>query len=504
MGTEKTEDMIVLEVRHVSKFFPGVKALQDINVKFCKGEVHVLIGENGAGKSTLMKIMDGIYKADEGEIYLHGEKIEIMNPKQASMNGIAMIHQELNPVLDLTIAENIFLGKEERNGVLLNYRKMNDESKKLLEQVGMGEISPTTIMRNLSTSQLQMVEIAKALSYNAELIIMDEPTSSITEDEVEKLFGIIRKLKAEGRCIVYISHKMKELFEIGDVITVFRDGLLVGEFDIKDVDESKLIKLMVDREITDIYPKRKNESQEVVLECRGLTRDGEFDDVSFDVRKGEILGFAGLVGAGRTEVMNAIFGVTKLKSGTIKMKGKTYTKQSPKIMKKAGMGYVTEDRKGSGLILGMDIADNIILASLDRLTNKLTFVNTKEVQKDCNRYRDVLKIKTPSLKQKAGNLSGGNQQKVVLAKWLMQNPDVIVFDEPTRGIDVGAKTEIYKLIAQLSEEGKAIIFISSELPEILGMCDRVLVMADGKIAGELSAEEATQEKILTFTAVDNK
>lgn len=504
MGGASNQKEIILEVKGISKSFPGVKALKNVSATFRRGEVHVLIGENGAGKSTLMKIINGIYKADEGEIILRGEKTEILNPKQAMNDGIAMIHQELSPVLDMTIAENIFLGKEIKKGFFIDYDTMNVESKKLLDEVGMKDVSPTMKMRHLSTSQMQMVEIAKALSYNADLIIMDEPTSSITESEVENLFDIIRKLKADGRCIIYISHKMEELFQIGDVITVFRDGMHVGDFGVDEVDEAKLIKLMVDRDLAEIYPKRNNVPGEVAMKVENLNQTGVFENVSFEVRKGEILGFSGLMGAGRTEVMNAIFGVTKLTDGEISIGGNKVSKQSPKKMKAAGLGYVTEDRKGSGLVLGMDVADNIILASLDRLSSKFGFVNTKGARAECTKYKDALSIKTPSLKQRAGNLSGGNQQKIVLAKWLMQSPDIIIFDEPTRGIDVGAKAEIYRLIAKLAEDGKAIIFISSEMPEILGMCDRILVMSDGKISGELSAEEATQEKILTLAAAEVK
>lgn len=505
MAQEVGQNEIILEAKGISKFFPGVKALQNVSVTFRRGEVHVLIGENGAGKSTLMKILDGIYKADEGEIILRGKKVQIMNPKQAMMNGIAMIHQELSPVNEMSIAENIFLGKEPRKSTgMIDFAKMNRDSVELLEQVGMGNVKPTVKMKNLSTSQMQMVEIAKALSYNSDIIIMDEPTSSITEGEVEHLFAIIRRLKSEGRCIVYISHKMKELFEIGDVITVFRDGLHIGDYNVGEVDEPQLIKLMVDRDLTEIYPKRHNIPGEVALKVENAGQEGVFENISFEARKGEILGFAGLMGAGRTEVMNAIFGITKLTSGSIMVNGKVIPTQTPKIMKKAGVGYITEDRKGSGLILGMDVADNIILASLDRLSNKVGLINRKKAREDSNEYKNALSIKTPSLTQLVGNLSGGNQQKVVLAKWLMEKPDIIVFDEPTRGIDVGAKTEIYKLVAKLAEEGKAVIFISSELPEILGMCDRILVMSDGKLSGEFSGEEATQEKILAVAATEVK
>ena len=503
MAADSRNNEIILEAKGISKFFPGVKALQNVNVTFRRGEVHVLIGENGAGKSTLMKILDGIYKADEGEIILRGEKVTIANPKQATMYGISMIHQELSPVLDMTIAENIFLGTEPKKGAgIVEFAKRNSLSEELLKEVGMRNVSPSTKMKALSTSQMQMVEIAKALSYDSDIIIMDEPTSSITESEVENLFGIIRKLKSEGRCIVYISHKMSELFEIGDMITVFRDGLHVGDYPVSQVDEPKLIKLMVDRDLTEIYPVKKNVPGETILKVENLQQEGVFENISFEARRGEILGFAGLMGAGRTEVMNAIFGVTRLTGGTITVKGKVIPKQSPKIMKRAGMGYVTEDRKGNGLVLGMDVGDNIILASLDQLSNGIGCINHRQARADSVKYKDILNIKTPSLEQKAGNLSGGNQQKIVLAKWLMQNPEVIVFDEPTRGIDVGAKTEIYKLIAKLAEEGNAIIFISSEMPEILGMCDRIIIMSGGRISGEISAAEASQEKILEYAAAE--
>lgn len=503
MAADSRNNEVILEAKGISKFFPGVKALQNVNVTFRRGEVHVLIGENGAGKSTLMKILDGIYKADEGEILLHGKKVTIANPKQATLYGISMIHQELSPVLDMTIAENIFLGKEPKKGIgIVDFAKMNSLSDELLKEVGMRNVSSSTKMKALSTSQMQMVEIAKALSYNSEIIIMDEPTSSITESEVENLFGIIRKLKAEGRCIVYISHKMSELFEIGDVITVFRDGLHVGDYPVSEVDEPKLIKLMVDRDLTEIYPVKNNVPGETILKVENLKQEGVFENISFEARRGEILGFAGLMGAGRTEIMNAIFGVTKLTSGTITVNGKVIPKQTPKIMKRAGLGYVTEDRKGNGLVLGMDVGDNIILASLDQLSDNFGCINHRKARENSVKYKDALNIKTPSLEQKAGNLSGGNQQKIVLAKWLMQNPDVIVFDEPTRGIDVGAKTEIYKLIAKLAEEGKSIIFISSEMPEILGMCDRIIIMSGGRISGEISAAEASQERILEYAAAE--
>lgn len=489
---------VILEAKGISKSFPGVQALQNVNFRLVSGKVHVLMGENGAGKSTLMKIIAGIYEADEGDIFLHGKKVAFTRPKQALVNGIAMIHQELSPILDMSITENLFLGKEiVKNGVL-DYRQMNEKSAELLNRVGLN-LPPTTLMKRLSTAQQQMVEIAKALSFDSEIIIMDEPTASITNREVEKLFAITRKLKDEGRCIVYISHKMEEIFQIADEITVFRDGCYVGTYHVDEIDEAGLVRLMVDRDLSQIYPERHNVPGDVIMEVEELTQEGIIDHVSFQVRKGEILGFAGLMGAGRTETMNALFGLTGPLTGKIRIEGKEIDKPTPRKMIEAGIGYVTEDRKGSGLVLDMSVRDNIIMASLSKLSH-MGKVNFKKANEQSDEFKERLKIKTPSMEQLAKNLSGGNQQKIVLAKWLMQNPEVIIFDEPTRGIDVGAKSEIYRLIASLAEEGKAIIFISSEMPEVLGMCDRIVVMSEGVKKGELDKSEATQEKILSMAA----
>lgn len=489
---------VILEAKGISKSFPGVQALQNVNFRLVSGKVHVLMGENGAGKSTLMKIIAGIYEADEGEVFLHGKKVVFSRPKQALINGIAMIHQELSPILDMSITENLFLGKEIVKNGILDYRQMNERSAELLERVGLN-LPPTTLMKRLSTAQQQMVEIAKALSFDSEIIIMDEPTASITSREVEKLFAITRKLKEEGRCIVYISHKMEEIFQIADEITVFRDGCHVGTYHVNEIDEAGLVKLMVDRDLSQIYPKRHNIPREVILEVENLTQEGVIDHVSFQVRRGEILGFAGLMGAGRTETMNAMFGLTGPLEGKIRIENREIDRPTPKKMIEAGIGYVTEDRKGSGLVLDMSVRDNIILASLSKFS-RLGKVNFKKANERSNEFKERLKIKTPSMEQLAKNLSGGNQQKIVLAKWLMQNPDIIIFDEPTRGIDVGAKAEIYRLIASLAEEGKAVIFISSEMPEVLGMCDRIVIMSEGVKKGELSRAEATQEKILSMAA----
>lgn len=500
-GGKNMEDLkqVMLEVKNITKRFPGVLALSDVNFRLRKGRVHALMGENGAGKSTLMKIITGIYQPDEGDIYLKGEKVEFHKPKHSLERGIAMIHQELSPILDMTIAENLFLGKEFCKGKLVDYKKMNQEATLLLQRVKV-DLAPTMLMKNLSVSQMQMVEIAKALSYNAEIIIMDEPSATITEREIENLFGIISELKEEGRCIVYITHKMDEVFKIADEITVLRDGQYIGTYEAGAIDENQLVVKMVDRELTEIYPDRSNKPGEVILKVENFSQEGVFEDVSFEVRKGEIVGFSGLMGSGRTEVMNALFGITKATRGDILINGEHIDKPTPKKMISKGIGYVTEDRKGNGLVLGMNVYDNTILPSLSKLSKRGGWINQKKALRVSEEYRQKLNIKTPSLQQTVKQLSGGNQQKIVLAKWLLQNPDILIFDEPTRGIDVGAKTEIYKLVAKLAEEGKAIIFISSEMPEILGMSDRVIIFYEGRKKGELTKEEATQERIMMYAS----
>ncbi len=492
-------EQVVLEVKNVTKRFPGVLALSNVNFRLVKGKVHALMGENGAGKSTLMKIIAGIYQADEGEVFLHDKKVFFNTPKQALMHGISMIHQELSPIMDMTIAENLFLGKEFCKGKFVDYKRMNSEATALMERVGM-DLPPTMLMKELTVSQMQMVEIAKALAYDAEIIIMDEPSATITEREIGNLFRIIEGLKDDGRCIVYITHKMDEVFKIADEITVFRDGQYIGTYDADEIDENQLVIKMVNRELTEIYPTRKNQPGEEILKVEGLSQKGVFENISFTLRRGEILGFSGLMGSGRTEVMNAIFGITQPTSGSIYIKGEKIEKPNPRKVISKGIGYVTEDRKGNGLVLDMSVYDNTVLPSLDKLSGKIGFVNKQKAMKVSEEYREKLAIKTPSMQQTVKQLSGGNQQKIVLAKWLLQNPDVIIFDEPTRGIDVGAKTEIYKLVAKLAEEGKAIIFISSEMPEILGMSDRVIVFYEGKQTGELSKEEATQERIMMYAS----
>jgi len=500
---QRAQTKHVLEVQNITKRFPGVLALSDVNFRLLGGKVHALMGENGAGKSTLMKIITGIYQPDEGDIYMHDEKVHFHTPKQALNHKIAMIHQELSPILDMTIAENLFLGKEFCTGKLIDYKKMNQEATKLLERVGV-DLAPTKLMKYLSVSQMQMVEIAKALSYDAEIIIMDEPSATITEREVKNLFKIIEVLKSEGRCIVYITHKMDEVFQIADEITVLRDGHYIGTYDAATIDENELVVKMVDRELTEIYPSRNNIVGETILKVENFCQNGVFQDVSFELHKGEILGFSGLMGSGRTEIMNALFGLTKATGGEVYVHGEKIDKMTPRKMISKGIGYVTEDRKGNGLVLEMSVYDNTILPSLDKLSGKGGYINRKKAQEIAQDYREKLRIKTPTLWQRAKQLSGGNQQKIVLAKWLLQDPDILIFDEPTRGIDVGAKTEIYRLVAKLAEEGKAIIFISSEMPEILGMSDRVLVFYEGQKKGELTSEEANQERIMMYASDVNE
>lgn len=504
MGNDdRAREEPVLEARNITKRFPGVLALSNVNFRLVKGKVHALMGENGAGKSTLMKIIAGIYQADEGELYLNGKKVSLQTPKQALNHGISMIHQELSPILDMTIAENLFLGKEFCKGKFVDYKRMNQEASALLEKVGVN-LHPSMRMKELTVSQMQMVEIAKALSYEAEIIIMDEPSATITEREISNLFRMIKSLKEEGKCIVYITHKMDEVFRIADEITVFRDGEYIGTYDSDKIDENQLVVKMVDRELTKIYPERSNQIGDVVLKVENLGQSGVFEEISFELRKGEILGFSGLMGSGRTEVMNALFGITQPTSGSIYINGEELGKPKPRKAISKGIGYVTEDRKGNGLVLEMSVYDNTILPSLDKLSNKIGAVNRKQSMKVAEEYKEKLNIKTPSMQQMVKQLSGGNQQKIVLAKWLIQNPDVLIFDEPTRGIDVGAKTEIYKLVAKLAEEGKAIIFISSEMPEILGMSDRIIVFYEGRKQGELTRGEATQEKIMMYASDVNE
>ncbi|MDH7602057.1 MAG: sugar ABC transporter ATP-binding protein [Armatimonadota bacterium] len=486
----------VLEMRGITKTYPGVKALDGVDFEVLPGEVHALVGENGAGKSTLMKILAGADIKDSGRIIIDGKEVHIASPQEAMRLGISIIYQEFNLVPYMSAAENIFLGREPMTAIpgVVDFKRMYAEAERLISELGV-RLDVRVPVNQLSVAQQQMVEIAKATSRNARIIAMDEPSATLTEHELENLFALIRRLKADGVSIIYISHRLDEIFRIADRVTVLRDGKLVATKPVAETSREELIRMMVGRELKDTIPKTEVQPGDVVLEVRGLTREGVIRDISFSVRRGEILGIAGLVGAGRTEVARAIFGADPIDSGEILLEGKPVTIRSPKDAIRLGIGLVTEDRKALGLILGMAVRENVTIANLDPLS-RFGFISRRKEQEVANRYVEDLMIRTPSIEQAVQNLSGGTQQKVVLAKWLFTQSKVLIFDEPTRGIDVGAKTEIYQLMNRLAEQGVAIIMISSELPEILGMSDRILVMHEGEIAGELSREEATQEKIM--------
>lgn len=475
-----------------------MKALDNVQLQVKPGEVHALMGENGAGKSTLMKILMGIYTKDSGEVTFDGKPYQVSNPKEAMDTGVAMIHQELNPILDMPVYENIFVGREIKKNGLVDKAAEIKESEKLLEECGL-HVSPRELLRNLTVAQCQLIEIIKAISVNAKVIVMDEPTTSITDKEVDLLFGHIRRLKEKGVAIIYISHRMEEIFTICDRISVFRDGQYIGCDEIKNLDEPKLIKMMVGREITDVFPKLEAEIGDVIFEIKNLVRDKKVKDVSIKVRRGEILGIGGLVGAGRSELVEGAFGVHKIQGGEIYVKGKKVKVHGPSDIIKEGVALITEDRKVTGLNLTGTVNDNIAMVAIKKLLSSGLYSKAK-ARKASAEYIEKLKIKTPSGDQIVGNLSGGNQQKVVIAKWLLNDPDVIILDEPTRGIDVGAKRDIYLLIGSLVQQGKAVIMISSEIPELMGVCDRIVVMAEGKLSGELSRDQFSQENIMTLAS----
>ena len=485
----------VLEMHHIRKTFPGVVALDDVDFELRRGEVHILLGENGAGKSTLMKILSGAYQKSAGQILLDGAEVEIKNPKHAQTLGISTIYQEFNLIPHLSVGENIFLGREpKRLPGLIDQRAIFQAATRALGGLGLA-LDPRKLVKELRVAEQQMVEVAKALSLDARILIMDEPTAALTEHEIKELFSTIRKLKEQGVAIVYISHRMEELFEIGDRVTVLRDGRTVGTYDVRGMNKTELIRLMVNRELTELFPKERATRGPEVLRVEGLSTQGGLKDISFSLHKGEVLGLAGLLGAGRTELARAIFGLDKVTSGTIYINGEPQRIGSPRAAINSGLGFLTEDRKSQGLVLPLSVKENLCLSSVDKFSS-WGIVDTEKEQRAAGRYVEELRIKTPSLDQKVVFLSGGNQQKVVLSKWLCSEAEVFIFDEPTRGVDVGAKAEIYQLMNRLTASGVAIIMISSEMLEVLGMSDRVLVMRGGSIAGEFSAAEATQEKIL--------
>ncbi|MBV8378799.1 MAG: sugar ABC transporter ATP-binding protein [Verrucomicrobia bacterium] len=488
------ENEYVLVMEGISKQFPGVRALNNVELRVRRGTVHALMGENGAGKSTLMKCLIGIYTPDSGTITFKGERLNITSTHYALAKGISMIHQELNPVPEMTVAENIYLGREPMTPyALVDMRKMNRMASELLERLHI-KIRPTARMRDLSIANMQLAEIAKAVSYNSDLIIMDEPTSAITEAEVAVLFDIIKSLTAQGCAVIYITHKMDEVFKITDEVTVFRDGQYVASEATAKLTRDMLIEQMVGRTLTAMFHKETAEMGSVFLDVVNLSGKG-FRNVSFQVRRGEILGLAGLMGAGRTELMDGVFGVTPSNGGSIRINGKPVRIRSPADAIRNGMALLTEDRKLTGLYLNATVRENIFIANINRYLVG-PFLRFSQIEKDCEKMRGLMRVKTPSLMQIIKNLSGGNQQKVLIARWLLTEPDLLILDEPTRGIDVGAKSEIYRLMTEFVRSGKAIIMISSELPEVLGMSDRIMVMHEGDKVGELSRAEATQEKIL--------
>ena len=489
-----------LEVRNLHKRFPGVYAIKGVSFQIASGEVHALVGENGAGKSTLMKMITGEYTPDEGEIFHNGEQIKPKSIADSQKKGISMIHQELAPLPDMTIADNIFLGQEIMNGKFLNDHEMIEQTKDILREYGM-DFDPRLKVGRLSVAQIQMLEIIKAVRKNADIIIMDEPTSSLSDEESQKLFRIIKELTDKGVCFIFFTHRLEEILKLTDRITVLRDGEYIKTVDAKGVTQNELVEMMVGRSLDQIYPKEKVGIGDVVFEARNLCRKDVFNNISFQVHAGEILGFSGLVGAGRSEIMNAIFGLDKLDSGQIFMDGQEIKVRSPQDAIKNKIALVSEDRKIYGLVLCRSIKENISLPNLPKLHKKL-FINSAKEKNAVEDYRKSLGIKCATTNVAVGTLSGGNQQKVVLAKWLQSEPKLLILDEPTRGIDVGAKFEVYKMMVELAKKGIAIIMISSELPEVMGMSDRIMVVSKGRITGSYTKEEidvgaVTQNNLLS-------
>ncbi len=488
----------VLEMRQVSKSFPGVKALKNVDFSVKKGTVHALMGENGAGKSTLMKILYGIYTPDEGEVIFKGSPYVVKSPIDAIKKGVSMIPQEISPVLNLTVASNVFLGKELTFGKgvkLINQKQMVKDTQTLFDELDI-DIDPAVSMSTLSIANAQLVAIATAVSYNADLVIMDEPTSALTEKEIDKLYAIIRNLRdKKGLAVVYISHKLDEIFAICDEVTILRDGEYIGTDTIENFTKDRLINMMVGRSMREFFHKEHADIGDVILEVKNLTHGKKFKDISFSLRKGEVLGVAGLMGAGRTELMEAIFGYKPADSGDIYLNGVKIDINEPNDAIKNGIAFVTEDRKSTGIFPDLSVKDNMVMPDISNYLLR-GLLDRKKINADCQSQRTAIAIKTPSLEQLIKNLSGGNQQKVLISRWLLTTPEILILDEPTRGIDVGAKSEIHRLIGELAKIGKSIIMVSSEMPEILSMSDRIIVMHEGAYSGELLREEATQEKIL--------
>jgi len=487
----------IVSMRGICKSFPGVKALNHVDFDLRSGEVMALLGENGAGKSTLMKVLSGVYQRDEGTLEIFGKQYGDLNPKLAQEVGVAIIHQELNMCKHLSVAENMFLGREKRRGIRLDNASMEAEAKGILDELKI-DLDPKQVVGELPVSKQQMVEIAKALSTNAKILIMDEPTSALTAREIDDLFRIIRELKAKGCGIVYISHRLEELQHIVDRVTIMRDGQYITSMDFQGVTLDEIIAYMVGREIKEKFPRVSCDKGRKVFEVKGLNAGRMVRDIDFSLYEGEIVGFAGLMGAGRTETTRAIFGVDPKDSGQIILDGREVTIKSPRDAIQAGIVLAPEDRKKDGLCTKLSIRHNIALPNLDFLCNGFGVIKWSKEAETCDKAVQDLKIKTPSVEINAANLSGGNQQKVVVGKWLARNSRVVIFDEPTRGIDVAAKVEIYHLMNQLKQQGIAVMFVSSEMPEVMGIADRIIVMCDGRITGELMVEDATQEKILSL------
>ena len=491
----------VLEMENITKEFPGVKALDNVQLKLKPGTVHALMGENGAGKSTLMKCLFGIYEKDNGKILLDGVEVNFKSTKEALENGVSMVHQELNQVLQRNVLDNIWLGRYPMKGFFVDEKKMYEDTINIFKDLDI-KVDPRKKVADLPIAERQMIEIAKAVSYKSKVIVMDEPTSSLTEKEVDHLFRIINRLKESGVAIVYISHKMEEIKMISDEITILRDGKWISTNDVSKISTEQIISMMVGRDLTERFPKKDNTVKEMILEVKNLTalNQPSIQDVSFELYKGEILGIAGLVGSKRTEIVETIFGMRPKEKGEIILNGKTVKNKNPEDAIKNGFALVTEERRSTGIFSMLDIAFNSVISNLDRYKNKFRLLKNKDMEKDTKWIVDSMRVKTPSYTTKIGSLSGGNQQKVIIGRWLLTEPEVLMLDEPTRGIDVLAKFEIYQLMIDLAKKDKGIIMISSEMPELLGVTDRILVMSNGRVAGIVKTSETNQEEIMKLSA----
>lgn len=495
------EHDVLLQMTDITKEFPGVKALDHVSLTVKKGTVHALMGENGAGKSTLMKCLFGMYAKDGGTITLEGKEVDFKNSKEALEHGVAMVHQELNQALKRSVMDNIWLGRyPKKGGIMVDQKKVYRDTVEVFKELNI-DVDPNRIMSTMPVSQRQMVEIAKAVSFHSKIIVFDEPTSSLTEQEVEHLFEIINMLRDQGCGIIYISHKMAEIKQISDEITIMRDGTWVATEKAKDLSVEDIIRLMVGRELTNQFPPKTNKPGEVMLEVENLSAQYSLlEDVSFKVRKGEIVGLAGLDGSGRTETLENLFGIATRKSGTIKLNGKVVQNRNPQESIHNGFALLTEERRATGIFSILNIRENTVISNLKKHKKHGLYLSEKSMKEDTKWSIDAMHTKTPTQETKIRSLSGGNQQKVILGRWLLTNPEVLLLDEPTRGIDVGAKYEIYQLIIDLANKGKVVVVVSSEMPELLGICDRILIMSGGKLAGEVQSKEATQEQIMTFAA----